>query len=488
MSTSSDTLRFCFPAYGDSVLGKMNALREERRFCDITLLLGAPQGDTAPPPLHFPGHRVVLAASSDFLRDQFLLHEGRTELSVGVVPNVEVGQRLLISCYTGLLEVPLRELVSYLTAASALQMSQVVERCAQAVSQYLNPTLAHLKVERQSEVEEEAGETQQPDSGWPSVDLQHQGESDQADASLGGQGEATTMEDGGASGIKSEVRVSKGAKVDSPGPSQVREDGKVVKTKVEFSEEVACCIETPESEEDGELQQVHTNSPSYLLYHHTGAHRRKQRPPTPFRNHKSFSTRGSPAPQSGLADSSQDRGEQEQEGAREDEEMYMLATHLQEGGGSVESRLLCLTGAHLSGSHLSGAELGGDADSLLAQRPYLCRRCDRVFQHLESYVGHLKEHRQYLCLLCGKSFSQKSNLTRHIRVHTGVKPFRCPLCHKTFSQKATLQDHLNLHTGDKPHKCNYCAVHFAHKPGLRRHLKDIHGKSSLQNVLEEIVD
>ena len=63
------------------------------------------------------------------------------------------------------------------------------------------------------------------------------------------------------------------------------------------------------------------------------------------------------------------------------------------------------------------------------------------------------------------------------------------LCSRVFdSQKATLQDHLNLHTGDKPHKCNYCAVHFAHKPGLRRHLKDIHGKSSLQNIFEELVD
>ncbi|KAI3362395.1 hypothetical protein L3Q82_012700, partial [Scortum barcoo] len=148
MSSSTDTLQFRFPALGDSILSRMNTLREEHRFCDITLLLGGPEG-AALRPFHFYGHRVVLAASSDFLRDQFLLHEGRAELSVGVVSSVEVGERLFLSCYTGLLEVPLRELVSYLTAASALQMSQVVERCAQAISQFLSPTLSSLELERQ---------------------------------------------------------------------------------------------------------------------------------------------------------------------------------------------------------------------------------------------------------------------------------------------------------------------------------------------------
>lgn len=104
MSSSSETLHFSFPTHGDSILSKMNALRENRSFCDVTLLLGGLQGATVPP-LHFHGHRVVLAASSDFLRDQFLLHEGQAELSVGVVSSVEVGKRLLLSCYTGLLEV-----------------------------------------------------------------------------------------------------------------------------------------------------------------------------------------------------------------------------------------------------------------------------------------------------------------------------------------------------------------------------------------------
>uniref|UniRef100_A0A4W6C953 Zinc finger and BTB domain containing 26 n=1 Tax=Lates calcarifer TaxID=8187 RepID=A0A4W6C953_LATCA len=388
MSGSSDTLRFCLPTHGDSILSKMNALREDLRFCDVTLLLRGPQGASVRP-LRFHGHRVVLAASSDFLRDQFLLHEGRAELCVGVVSSMEVGKRLLLSCYTGLLEVPLRELVSYLTAASALQMSQVVEKCAQAISQYLPST-----------------------------------------------------KEGGAVVIQSELNSGQGANVDSQGLREVGEDGKAVK-----AEEASYCFSTPESEEGGGIQAVHTNKPCYQVHHISGTLTCTLHSPTAAQDHISSTT-------------------------------------IRKSGELMDSNLFCLSSAHLSKNHCSGDELTEVSDSVLVQRPYLCRRCDRVFQHLESYAGHLKEHRQYLCLVCGKGFSHKSNLSRHIRLHTGVKPFRCPLCHKTFSQKAPLQDHLNLHTGDKPHKCSYCAVHFAHKPGLRRHLKDVHGKSSLQNVLE----
>uniref|UniRef100_A0A8C2ZFQ8 Zinc finger and BTB domain containing 26 n=1 Tax=Cyclopterus lumpus TaxID=8103 RepID=A0A8C2ZFQ8_CYCLU len=157
---------FVFPTHGDSILSKINALREEQRFYDITLLLRGPRG-AAVQPLHFHGHRAVLAGSSDFLRDQFLLHEGRAELSVGVVSRVEVGKRLLLSCYTGLLEVRYNDLIT----ASALMMSQVVDRCSQAISQYFGPTLAFLKPERHLEEKD----TQQPHSDQTVYKLQKSG-------------------------------------------------------------------------------------------------------------------------------------------------------------------------------------------------------------------------------------------------------------------------------------------------------------------------
>lgn len=351
--------------------------------------------------------------------------------------------------------------MSYLTAASALQMSQVVEKCVQAVSQYLSPTLAFLKLERHSE--------EKTVQKLYSLHNQEQRDAPQPSFSIL---EAST-EEGGA--VETNFKISQEAKEDSKGLKEDR-DKRVFVAKTELSADSACCLK---SEEGHDIPRDHTNKAS------DKDNQINPEPPKAVKDHMSSPTRGSSSKREELVDGSQNQGEEAWDGQGEEKEMFLLAAQLQDCRELMNSQSFCLSGAPKS--DCSGDELTEDSDSILVHRPYLCRRCDRVFQHLESYLGHLKAHRQYLCLVCGKGFSQRSNLTHHIRVHTGVKPFRCPLCHKTFSQKATLQDHLNLHTGDKPHKCNYCAVHFTQKPSLRRHLKDIHGKSSLQNVLEEAV-
>ncbi|CAJ1070902.1 zinc finger and BTB domain-containing protein 26-like [Xyrichtys novacula] len=430
MSNSPDTLLFRFPAHTDSILMRMNAMREELRFCDITLLIGGPPGATAQP-LCFHGHRVVFAASSDFLRDQFLLHEGHAELNVGVVPSTEVGKRLLLSCYTGLLEVPLTELVSYLTAASALQMVQVAEKCAEAVSQYLCPTLAFLTMDQPSREEG----TRQPESSQQEIIYRNEEESGAAQPGIIKQ--EVDLED-----CTSKPGVSQGHNADIQRMREVRDDRREVLETKDLSEVSACCLDVLNSVEGGEIQPVHKLKTSYQ------ADRIALGP----RCRLHFPIQACLSPKTGGSSANH-------------EQLLQSYTKQNEEG-----------------------DRRGDEAETITQRPYLCRRCDRVFQDLSSYLGHLKEHRQYLCLVCGEGFSQKSSLSLHIQVHTGAKLFRCPLCHKTFFHKATLQDHLNVHTGDKPHKCHYCAVHFAHKLGLRRHLKGMHGKGSLQNITEETVN
>ena len=59
-------LCFRLPGHGDTTLKHMNSLRSKQHFCDITIVASGSQT--------FRGHKVVLAACSPFLRDQFLLN------------------------------------------------------------------------------------------------------------------------------------------------------------------------------------------------------------------------------------------------------------------------------------------------------------------------------------------------------------------------------------------------------------------------------
>ncbi|XP_070619858.1 LOW QUALITY PROTEIN: zinc finger and BTB domain-containing protein 26-like [Erythrolamprus reginae] len=389
MAPACERLQFRFPGYGDGVLHRMDQLREQRRFCDVTVQVNE---------LRVPGHRVVFAACSPFLRDQFLLNDSQ-EVMVSLFQSPEIGRQLLLSCYTGCLDVPIKELVNYLTAASFLQMGHVVERCAQAVSHYLVPKTDALRQEKQEEENDE----------------QQDGDEEEEEEEEGGKQPSSTPG-------KEDCEETKMAGVEftprgSHGPASPAISLSLINSAVEITR-------------------------SYLqgCYGEMGAGKGLPFPsamPSPSPPWRSYpSHRHRPA--------------------------INYHREWRAGGGASSWKVPGL------------------------ERPYRCPRCSRAFQQLGPLVSHVQEHKLFLCLRCGKVFSQKSNLTRHIRVHTGFKPFQCPICRKCFTQNATLQDHLNLHSGIKPHRCNYCEMHFTHKPGLRRHLKELHGKSTVQNSHEEI--
>uniref|UniRef100_A0A8C9W205 Zinc finger and BTB domain containing 12, tandem duplicate 1 n=1 Tax=Scleropages formosus TaxID=113540 RepID=A0A8C9W205_SCLFO len=127
---SMEVLCFRLPGHGDATLQNLNTLRSSQHFCDITIVASDQQT--------FRGHKVVLAACSPFLRDQFLLNPS-SELQVSMLYSSSVVCQLLQSCYTGILQFNPKEIVNYLTAASYLQMEHVVEKCRGALSQYLQP-------------------------------------------------------------------------------------------------------------------------------------------------------------------------------------------------------------------------------------------------------------------------------------------------------------------------------------------------------------
>ncbi|XP_072225991.1 uncharacterized protein [Leuresthes tenuis] len=119
---------FRLPGHGDTTLRHMNSLRSRQHFCDITIVASNNQ--------IFRGHKVVLAACSPFLRDQFLLNPS-PRLQVSMLYSASVVCDLLQSCYTGFLQFNPEDIVNYLTAASYLQMEHIVERCRGALEKYV---------------------------------------------------------------------------------------------------------------------------------------------------------------------------------------------------------------------------------------------------------------------------------------------------------------------------------------------------------------
>ncbi|XP_034016129.1 zinc finger and BTB domain-containing protein 12-like [Thalassophryne amazonica] len=140
-----EMLCFQLPGHGDTTLKHMNTLRSRQHFCDITIV--------ASDNLTFRGHKVVLAACSPFLRDQFLLNPS-SKLQVSMLYSSTVVCDLLLSCYTGMLQFSPEEIVNYLTTASYLQMEHIVERCRGALKKYVQ-----LKNPSQSKITEQNSQT-----------------------------------------------------------------------------------------------------------------------------------------------------------------------------------------------------------------------------------------------------------------------------------------------------------------------------------------
>ncbi|XP_034027177.1 zinc finger and BTB domain-containing protein 26 [Thalassophryne amazonica] len=420
MAQNQVILQFRFATFGDSMLQKMNLLRHQRRFCDVTVRINQ---------LEVPGHKVVFAAGSSFLRDQFILQQDSGEVQISLNQEAEVGRQLLLSCYTGQLEFPELELVHYLTVASFLQMGHIVEQCTQALSKFIKPQaprLLEVDVNLRKEKKDE-GLCSHPSREQVRSHVQnvHQ-----------------------EVGLLEQVEGNDNENIDDE--EEEEDDDVIVQPKNPLQ---ILGRHSRQSTEDNDIAIVKVESVSDVPENSISGH---------FPTSPSAALH-SPEPQHSLINS------------------------------TVDSRGSEVVVPPMSGYPLSPPSASPPAEKHSGhQRNYdkplqwyhQCPKCARVFRQLENYANHLKMHKLFMCLLCGKTFTQKGNLHRHMRVHAGIKPFQCKICGKTFTQKCSLLDHLNLHSGDKPHRCNYCDMVFAHKPVLRKHLKQIHGKNSFDNANE----
>lgn len=411
MAEKQVILQFRFDNFGQSMLQKMEALRSQRRFCDVLVRIND---------LEVPGHKVVFAAGSPFLRDQFFLQDSEAEIQINTLQDAAVGQKVLLSCYTGLLEFPELELVNYLTVASFLQMGHIVEQCTQALTKFIKPR----QVKDERALQEPSSKNRQQHQRGPSAEVRQQ--------MVEHQEKAEVVEEENTSIVADHMLPPAPFRVKSHSrPSDESRHSPLAVIKVESVSE----------------RMVDNNSMRCERVSH----------PPPL---------NSPEPQHSLINSTVEN--------RMGDSSEASLVHMPEYSTSP---LPGESARVWGGGHARASEKS-------MQWYHQCPKCSRVFRQLENYANHLKMHKLFMCVLCGKTFTQKGNLHRHMRVHAGIKPFQCKICGKNFTQKCSLLDHLNLHSGDKPHRCNYCEMVFAHKPVLRKHLKQVHGKNSFDNANE----
>lgn len=409
MAAESDVLHFQFEQQGNVVLQKMNLLRQQNLFCDVSIYIN----DT-----EFQGHKVILAACSTFMRDQFLLTQSK-HIRITILQSAEVGRKLLLSCYTGALEVKRKELLKYLTAASYLQMVHIVEKCTEALSKYLEIDLSMQNNNQHADL------CQSSD-----LDVKNEEENSDKDCEIIEVSEDSPEnmdfhikeEESNALQSTIESLTSERKEMKSPDLSSIDigfKDNEICILHVES-------ISTPGVESEP-FSQPCTSSKASMYFSET---------------------------QHSLINST-------------------VESRVAEIPGTHDQGLFC-ENTEVSHGAMNEVQNLEDAYSLRHQ----CPRCPRGFLHVENYLRHLKMHKLFLCLQCGKTFTQKKNLNRHIRGHMGIRPFQCTVCLKTFTAKSTLQDHLNIHSGDRPYKCHCCDMDFKHKSALKKHLTSVHGRSS----------
>lgn len=395
MAQNQVILQFRFATFGDSMLQKMNLLRHQRRFCDVTIRINQ---------LEVPGHKVVFAAGSSFLRDQFILQQDSREVQITMMQEAEVARQLLLSCYTGQLEFPELELVHYLTVASFLQMGHIVEQCTQALNKFIKPRPARqFEVDMTHEKKDDGSSSQgQKELDQPKVQsIQQEGEKME-------QVEEDTSSDDYDDDVIIQPKSPPQTLGSRPRQSMLESDITIV--KVESVSDVA---------ETSITGHFSSSSPAPL---------------------------NSPEPQYSLINSTVDSRGSEMAGppgmagcpiSPPPAEKY--TGHQRNYDKPLQWYHQCPKCARVF------RQLENYANHLKMHKLFMCLLCGKTFTQKGNLHRHMRVHagiKPFQCKICGKTFTQKCSLLDHLNLHSGDKPHRCNYCDMVFAHKPVLRKHL----------------------------------------------
>ncbi|XP_030647850.1 zinc finger and BTB domain-containing protein 26 [Chanos chanos] len=392
MAQSEVILQFRFSTFAESMMQKMDALRRERRFCDVTVRIND---------LEVPGHKVVFAAGSPFLRDQFFLQDS-PEVQITTLQESKVGQKLLLSCYTGTLEFPELELVHYLTVASFLQMGHIVEQCTQALNKFIKPQ--GLKEEQLP---------RQPSSvnvNDPPVVKTVYDENEQRDNAS-----EEVYDDDDDDDDDDVIIEPRAPSVFRPSCSQSRgEESPITIVKVESVGDRVPEMSNKTRHCSSRSPPLHSPEPQHSLINSTVETR-------------SAEIAVNPIPEYPLSPPPSASGKGNHWGGLRNSDKGMQWYHQ------------CPKCARVF------RQLENYANHLKMHKLFMCLLCGKTFTQKGNLHRHMRVHagiKPFQCKICGKNFTQKCSLLDHLNLHSGDKPHRCNYCDMVFAHKPVLRKHL----------------------------------------------
>uniref|UniRef100_A0A3Q0R371 Zinc finger and BTB domain containing 8B n=1 Tax=Amphilophus citrinellus TaxID=61819 RepID=A0A3Q0R371_AMPCI len=429
------------PCYLSKLLFELNEQRKRDFFCDCSILV---EGRV------FKAHRNVLFAGSGYFRAllvHYLQDSGQRYSTASLdIVTADAFSIILDFLYSGRLALNRSNVIEVMSAASYLQMTDLVNFCKEYIRSSLE--ICSKEKERNAEKENQTvdGGMGPADSGTPAATIssgagvaEPHSQVSEADRGSGLGPESVTS---GRTPLSIVVNTPPGSSRDMD--RSEGQKGHIDQTNLSSSSSSALTPELVnpkiEYDPDEELMEspdtkVMESYPGPALHN---THHSRLLPPSPSQCNERSSLGYSPSFNARLMDVLA-RGEG--------------PTPL---GDRVGQRFTQGLSSSTGGSRMDEG-LGFVGSSIMEIQ--------------SDWLGEdaVKLHK---CPFCPYTAKQKGIMKRHIRCHTGERPFPCPMCGKRFTRQEHLRSHaLSVHRHYWPVSCKSCRRTFTGpsvSPGLRR--------------------
>ncbi|XP_059378531.1 zinc finger and BTB domain-containing protein 34-like [Carassius carassius] len=446
MEDCGSLIEFDVPEFSNTVLNQLNELRLQGKLCDIIVHI---QGQP------FRAHKAVLAASSPYFRDHSALGT-MSGLSISVIKSPEVFEQLLAFCYTGHMSLRLRDVISFLTAASFLQMQAVIDKCTQILEGI--HTKISIPLPGGTDPENDCTTSRARCNGVKDGGIfvnptqisppyySHQNHC--VDGQNSGKGMAEEgQSDRGSSDSISEQEVS--MEVESEQVDLIGKDGRVTDVHIKL-EKVDRPSHSDSSSAGDDGYHTELVDGEQVLAVSVGSY-------GPVLSSAGYTYSALPSSCFvSLSSSSPSRS---------------LLSSVR-GGRGRGKRLVPLPADLLTPLKQTGAD-EGDSPATAAT----FENDTRKHSFREQWYPY---NERLICMYCSRSFNQKGSLDRHMRLHMGITPFVCKFCGKKYTRKDQLEYHIRGHTDNKPFHCQICGKCFPFQGTLNQHLRKKHMTSGTE--------